>query len=330
MRKFLLITCCLLNTQYASPETPKRAEQTRETTSAKTEILVPAIQGDWWPVAGDPDLGELTDPKQQPVDFAIWQAADGTWQIWSCIRFTKCGGMTRLFHHWESAKLTDSNWKPMGIAMQADEKFGERPGGLQAPFVFKHEAVFYMAYGDWTHICMATSIDGKQFARRVNTNSNAAMFSEAPGENTRDPMIIRIGDLWYCYYTDHPNNHGAVYCRSSKDLRAWSEGCIVAEGGQAGTAFSSAECPFVIELQPGQFYLFRTQRYGKNAQTSVYHSTDPLDFGKNQDTGHFICTLPIAAPEIFKYNGQFFIATLLPSLKGVQIAKLDWIPQTKK
>ena len=39
---------------------------------------------------------ELTGEKQQPVDFAIWQASDGTWQVWSCIRQTKCGGKTRL------------------------------------------------------------------------------------------------------------------------------------------------------------------------------------------------------------------------------------------
>ena len=58
----------------------------------------PRIDGEWWQVAGDPDLGKYTNPKQQPVDFAVWQAADGTWQLWSCIRGTNCGGKTRLFH----------------------------------------------------------------------------------------------------------------------------------------------------------------------------------------------------------------------------------------
>jgi hypothetical protein len=71
----------------------------------------PRIMGDWWQVAGDPDLGELTQPKQQPVDFGIWQAGDGTWQLWSCIRNTKEPGKTRLFYRWEGTKLTDSNTK---------------------------------------------------------------------------------------------------------------------------------------------------------------------------------------------------------------------------
>ena len=41
------------------------------------EVLIPKIDGEWWQVAGDPDLGKYTTPKQQPVDFGIWQASDG-------------------------------------------------------------------------------------------------------------------------------------------------------------------------------------------------------------------------------------------------------------
>lgn len=40
-------------------------------------ILRPEIDGPWWTVAHSPDLGALSGPDQQPVDFAVWQAADG-------------------------------------------------------------------------------------------------------------------------------------------------------------------------------------------------------------------------------------------------------------
>src|SRR5688572_27027007 len=53
---------------------------------AANHPLTPRIVGQWWTIAADPDLGELTTPKQQPVDFGIWPASDGTWQLWSCIR----------------------------------------------------------------------------------------------------------------------------------------------------------------------------------------------------------------------------------------------------
>lgn len=285
----------------------------------------PRIVGDWWQVAGDPDLGELTSPKQQPVDFSVWQAKDGTWQLWSCIRGTKERGHTRLFYRWEGAKLSEPNWKPMGVAMRADTKAGELEGGLQAPFVFRDGARFVMFYGGWNDICSATSTDGKTFERETDGRGRATLFG-SPFGNTRDPMVIRIGDRWRCYYTAHPENKGAVYCRTSSDLKTWTEVRIVAKGGQSGDGSYSSECPFVVELEPGQYYLFRNQIYGKGARCSVYFSRDPFDFGVDDDKEHFVCTLPIAAPEIIKHDGQYFIAGLLPSLKGIQIAKLAWEP----
>jgi len=243
------------------------------------------------------------------------------------LRHTRAAGKTRLFYQWESAQLTNSHWRPMGIAMQADPQYGETPGGLQAPFVFKENGRFVMVYGDWEHICSAESSDGKTFTRRLDVAGRSGLFSQAPGANTRDPMVLRVDQLWHCYYTAHPQNRGAVYALTSIDLRTWSASRLVARGGRAGTGPGSAECPFVVETQPGHFYLFRTQRYGPDAQTSVYHSTDPLNFGVDDDSAHFVCTLPVAAPEILNYQGQTFIAALLPSLKGIQITRLIWEPR---
>src|SRR5262249_25168915 len=137
---------------------------------AADELRKPRIVGDWWQVAGEPDLGELTSPKQQPVDFAVWQATEGTWQLWSCIRGTKEHGHTRLFYRWEGKKLTDPNWKLVGIAMRADPKIGELEGGLQAPFVFRDGERYMMFYGGWNDICSATSADGKTFARNIDAS----------------------------------------------------------------------------------------------------------------------------------------------------------------
>ena len=35
------------------------------------QVYRPVIDGPWWQVAGDPDLGEYTREKQQPVDFGV-------------------------------------------------------------------------------------------------------------------------------------------------------------------------------------------------------------------------------------------------------------------
>src|SRR5689334_14882386 len=214
-------------------------------------IMMPTIQGEWWQVAGDPDLGNYSDHKQQPVDFAVWQAGDGTWQLWSCIRGTRCGGKTRLFHRWEGGALTNANWQPKGIALEASTRHGETPRGLQAPHVVKLNGVFHMFYGDWENICVASSVDGKYFARRENGTGRSGLFSEGAANNTRDPMVIQVRGVWHCYYTAFPNKQGAVYCRTSRDTRTWSDGKIVAFGGEAGTNPYAAECPFVVELSTG-------------------------------------------------------------------------------
>jgi hypothetical protein len=297
---------------------------------AAEPVLVPQVSGDFWTIAGDPDLGRFTTPKQQPVDFAIWQAADGTWQLWSCIRGTAAAGKTRLFYRWQGNRLTDKNWTPMGIAMQADPNFGETEGGLQAPFVLKEGSTYYMFYGSWEQISLAKSMDGKTFSRQLQPNARSGMFGEGAESNTRDPMVIKIGSMFYCYYTANPNRKGADYLRTSKDKIHWSQSQRVAYGGSQGDGPYSAECPFVFfHKSSGYYYLFRNQFYGEHAQFAVYRSKDPSDFGRNDDQ-KLVETMPYAAPEIIESDGQLYLATLLPSLKGIQIARMSFASKEQR
>ncbi len=292
---------------------------------------MPVIVTPWWQVAGNPDLGELTGPeednpngRQEPVDFGVWQAADGTWQLWSCIRHTRCGGNSRLFHRWESDRLTETDWTPKGVAMQAEPKYGETLGGMQAPHVVTVDGVYHMFYGDWNHICLARSEDGKTFERWVYPAGHTGMFHEGPDANARDAMVMQVGDEWYCYYTAFPGRVGAVYLRRSTDLRNWSASQVVSRGGLTSSAWYSAECPHVVQVGD-YYYLFRTQRYSHPPTTSVYRSKDPTDFGIDTDD-KFVCLLPVAAPEIVHHEGQYYIAALEPDIQGIRIARLKWIP----
>jgi len=295
---------------------------------AEDAAPVPRIDGDWWTVAGDPDLGKFTTPTQQPVDFAIWPAEDGTWQIWSCIRATNCGGRTRLFYRWQGARITDRDWEPMGIAMQADASFGETPGGLQAPHVIKIGKEYHMFYGDWENICLAKGVDGKTFARQLLPNGKSGMFTEGPGSGTRDVMVLRVGNLYHAYYTASVDKLGKDYVRTSRDLRNWSASRIVAAGGTVGSGPSSAECPFVYYHQGSKYYyLFRTQRYADPPQTYVYASKNPMDFGVANDDRYMVGIMLVAAPELIEHEGQLYMAALLPTLKGIRIAKLKWTPK---
>jgi predicted GH43/DUF377 family glycosyl hydrolase len=300
-------------------------------------VYKPVIDGDWHNITSQPDLGELSGPKQEPVDFGVWQASDGTWQLWSCIRGTKTGGKGRLFYRWEGKSLSDTAWKPMGIAMEADTALNENRGGLQAPYVLKEKGVYYMFYGDWESICLATSKDGKTFTRVINETKTPALFA-GPLYNTRDPMVLKIGDTYYCYYAAHhlvdnksKTSQGAIFCRTSKDLKVWGYPKIVARGGSALAQTSwfggDVECPFVVKVAD-KYVLFRNQRYGKNALNMQYCSSDPLNFGDENDD-YLVGQLPVAAPEIVKVGDQYYIVALKPGLDGMRIAKLKFVKEVK-
>jgi hypothetical protein len=303
----------------------------------KKEIYKPVIEGEWWNITNQPDLGKYTGEKQQPVDFGVWKAKDGTWQLWSCVRGTKIGGKSRLFYRWEAKSLTDTAWIPKGIAMEADSTLGETYGGLQAPYVFEEHGKFYMFYGDWNGICLATSDDGKSFTRVINESKTARLFT-GPLYNTRDPMVLKVSDTYYCYYSAHNEKdnktnepQGAIYCRTSRDMKTWGEPVVVSRGG---TAFKQTqwyagdiECPFVVRIK-NKYVMFRNQKYGPDYLNTQYCSENPLDFGDNNDD-FMIGQLPVAAPEIIKEGNQYYIVSLKPNLDGMKIAKLKFVRETK-
>ena len=298
-------------------------------------VYKPVIDSEWWDITNQPDLGELSGGnRQQPVDFAVWKAKDGTWQLWSCIRGTKAGGTGRLFYRWEGKSLTDTNWEPMGIAMQADTLLGETEGGLQAPHVIEENGVYYMFYGDYHRICLAKSDDGKTFNRVINESGSPALFS-GPLTQTRDPMVLKIDDTYYCYYCDHTNDNGTfepqglICCRTSKDLKTWSEPVIVSRGGsvleQCDWYAGDTECPFVVKIED-QYILFRNQLYGRYSLNTQYSSPNPLDFGDNHDD-YMIGQLHVAAPEIVRDGDQYYIVALKRKLDGMRIAKLKFVKE---
>lgn len=296
---------------------------------AVAEEVVPALDGDPWTVASTPDLGPLNGPDQQPVDFAVWQAGDGTMQLVSCIRGTAEPGETRLLFRWQGASPTARDWSPQGVFMRADPSYGETVGGLQAPYVVRDGAGFRMLYGDWEHIASATSPDGKAFTRVLDANGKGALFDEGAGANTRDPMVVDEGGHHRVFYSAHPNLNGAVYVRTTDDYRTFGPSRLVARGGEAGTGMYSAECPQVLRHEPSNsWFLFRTQHYGDGAITRVYRSKTLDDFGVDDDS-KLVARFPLAAPEYVKVDGVEYLFFLRGDLRGVQATRLRWAPAGK-
>ena len=295
---------------------------------AAEKIFVPEIDGAWWQIAGNPDLGRYNSDEQEPTAFGLWQAADGTWELWGCIRKTNVGGNTRLFYRWQGGNITDTSWAPKGIAMTADPEVGETLGGLQTPHATRIGDEYLMVYGDWESICLARGKDGKTFERQINSDGKTGMFNEGLGNSTRDPMITFIDDTYYVYYTANPGKKGSVYCRTSKDLSTWSAPRIVSSGGSAGEGWTDAEVPYVLfHLESKAFYLFRTHSPPDGEGdyiTSVYRSEDPLDFGIGNDD-YLVTTIDAEASWIIDDDGRYYIAAVMPGLEGYRMARLKWV-----
>jgi len=299
-------------------------EQVDATPLPVDDSVIPALDGEPWTVATTPDLGPLNGPDQQPVDFAVWSAADGTMQLVSCIRGTAERGQTRVLFRWQGRSVEARDWAPQGVFLHADPAFGETPGGLQAPYVVRDGAGFRMLYGDWEHIASASSIDGKTFTRILDANGKGALFDEGAGANTRDPMVVDEGGHHHVFYSAHPGNAGAVYVRTTDDYRTFSASRLVARGGEAGTGMFSAECPQVLRHEPSKsWFLFRTQHYGDGAITRVYRSKTLDDFGVDDDA-KLVARFPFAAPEYVKVNGVEYLFFLRNDLRGVQATRLRW------
>lgn len=295
--------------------------------------LMPVVQGKPWHIGDNPDLGALTGEKQQIVDHAVFRSRDGAWHLWACIRSTKIG---RLLYAWEGSSLEQRVWKQKGIAMRVSPQHGESVddwGGkewIQAPHVVTHANRFYMLYGghrsemEHCQICLATSADGRKFERHKNAQGQSRVFI-GPGE-ARDPMTIKVGDSFHCYYTGNPDpkdrrDTGGIYCRTSKDLVDWSRPTRVCYGGSPGSGMWSAECPHVV-FREGYYYLFRTTSYRKPL-THVYRSKDPMDFGLDSDAKK-IGTIAVAAPEVVSDNGRDYISSVHDLKGGVQLMRLAW------
>jgi hypothetical protein len=285
----------------------------------------PCLTGNWWRLATPPTLERFHKPGIQTVDFTVFQAADGTWQLISCLRKTACPGGGRLLYRWEGANLTDSDWTPKGIFRLADPELGQTEGKIQAPHCIKLDGRYYLFYNSNGAYCMISD-DGKTF-RHHRTQDGDLRFFDMP----RDVMVFdnRARDgLWYAYFTDIlPGKYPAqkdhtVGARTARVLEGpWSRRKLdigVISAPPQGYLFAYAESPFV---------LYRKGWYYRLEQMNVLASKSPTQW-----QGPALCTLgddPMRtlAPEIVEHEGTLYVAGYRDwGNSGIFMSRLKWLP----
>ncbi len=306
-------------------------------------MLKPVLEGDWWRIGPKPDLsGLLPDPpdgeaKHECVDHHIVRDVDGVLHLWSCIRHTPVG---RVLGHWRATGFTDSPWEFTRELIRCDHDAGEciddwhGQEWLQSPFFVWHEGACYMFYGGHStgapepmvgQICLMTSPDGRSWTRRRDERGFSRLFT-GPGE-TRDPCVRNFDGVWHLYYAgfhDGERSKAGFYCRTSEDLLHWSDWRCVHLDPAYGSGPVDCECPHVVR-RGGRFYLLRTENY-YDANTHVFVSDDPMDFGVGDASGHHLCDLAVAAPEIHvDADGSEYVSSNHEPVGGTQVCRLRWV-----
>jgi hypothetical protein len=292
-----------------------------------TKPVKPGIAGEWWRLVAPPKLEQYDRPGIEAVDFTIYQAADGMWQLVSCLRHTAFPGETRLFYRWESPNLTDTNWAPRGIFWTTKAELHQAEGRLQAPYCVRELGRYHMFHNSNGAFCLVSD-DGKNFTQHKDV-TGAWKFFDMP----RDVMIFdnRSRDgLWYAFYTDivagkYPDRQDhTVSFRTAKDLNGpWSADQTdvgVVTPGKPGNRwnFVNAESPFIV-YRDGWYYRF--EQMNVLASRDVQKWDVPiLTCLTGTDAWGFI------APEIIEHHGDQYIAAYKynEQRNGIYMARLVW------
>ncbi len=326
----MVVTVILTQSLFAREKSAKpepweirKATEEFELMNLTKPIKVPELDGEPWRITNrKPDCGDLNTGRQNGCDFSIWQAADGTWQLVSCIRYTKEPGITRIFFRWEGKTITDTNWQEKGIFYKANTAVGESLGFLQAPHTLLIDGKYKMFYNSGgSTVYSQISDDGKNF--KLHEVNGTHRVAKGCG---RDVCLVDVNGLWHIYAC---GDSKGIVCKTSKDLINWSKPYFVAPG---------CESPFMVERHDA-FYLFGA--ISNTPRGGVYYSKDPLDFGGGDSTKYMIHRfLPSTskhkaiAIEIFFDGEQEYAAWFwMPNTeagfkKGFSVAKLKWVYKT--
>lgn len=327
-RTFVVLAACLaaLLAQRARPHAIVASSAQVERSTPE----IPTIDGQFWRIARNPDIGEYSNEKAQPVDFSIWQATDGTWQLVSCVRYTNFPGGTRLLYRWESASLMAPDWEEKGVFLTSDASPDYAQGVMQAPHVIRDGKRFLMYFNTGGGAYVLESLDGKDFTPLPALDGGQRHFPM-----NRDVMIFdnRERDKKvYAYYTAvtppaHPTrqNHTIGVRVAPSLMGPWGELIDIGVNTPDATNPDMTRLNFINAESP--FVLFRNGFYYRWEQMNVYASRDPLAWPDDE-----ITTMAGSdpreyyAPEIIEHDGQHYITGYRygAGRNGIYMARFSW------
>ena len=301
----------------------QRSKESPGNTSNKNETAVkPSLSGPWIKLVGRPPLEKWASDEAEPVDFTVFQADNGRWQLISCIRHTKHPGGTRLLYRWSSPELTHEDWRPEGIFLSSKSDWDHVEGKLQAPFHTRDTGKHFLFYNS-SGAHLMTSSNGTDF----EPVGDRAVFPMG-----RDVCILDDRDRtnqWIAFYTSFEKgiNSGTrdhtIRARTAMTLTGpWSEDAIEIPPitpPPSGYAFVYAESPLVIR-RGGYYFRFE--------QLEVYRSSDPFKWS-GPPVARLAPEDPLKrlAPEIVTHEGKDYLVAYQwrgSDPRGIYLRPLVW------
>ena len=265
----------------------------------------------------DPLEGKFAEPGGYVVDHAIIKKDD----LWHLI-YIRGIAVTNWpeyplsnFGHAVSKDL--KSWKiEKPVLNTSDELFDSYQ--VWAPHIIYHNGeywIFYTGVNDSVtqSICLARSKDLYNWDRHENNPVHISLpwgnWDEQKWSDCRDPMVLKEGDTFYCYFTAArivPETGKHEFCMgmaSSKNLTDWKdEGFLRLEH----TLDTPPESPFVVKRN-NEFYLFYT-----NYKHGIVYikSNDPLKGWKENPEDPQSILKGVSATEIITENGKWYITLI--------------------
>jgi beta-fructofuranosidase len=247
-------------------------------------------------------------------DHCFIQDNDGIWHFYGI-------GGRRGFAHGTSDNLRNIGWK------QADYPFPVewdpwKEMHLWAPHIIKHNDLYYMFYcaggktGATYRMHLATSADHQNWTRHEEN----PLFID--GFDARDPMVLKVGDVWVMYYcanTDPRGGNHVVAYRLSKDLVHWGERNIAFIDPRIHKSGGGTESPFVVR-RGDMYYLFIGPREGY-VGTDIFASKNPFQWHLEDRVGHINSH---AAEVVRDKDGKWYVSHSGVGEGGLYLAPIFW------
>ena len=216
---------------------------------------------------------------------------------------------------------------------------------LWAPHVIAANGQYYMFYCSGGPGIFGVNEDGTKYGISLATSPDLSNWTPQgqlfrDGYQARDPMVmwnpfLGLWIMYYCATEQATGGHHVVVCRTSSDLRTWSDDTrkIAYVDAHEGKEFGPTESPFVVRR--GDFYYLFIGPRPYDPPTSLrpnwrHQGYDGTDIFRSRhwdnwtDLDYIVHVQAHAAEVVRDVNGDWYVSHAGMCRAGLYLIPLNW------